>query len=167
MVFIFALNYLECWAIPLIPFGTLGSTFVEKSVHMQNMNEPLCNSYKRWSKILNTLNSIQQIKLYIMKIIILLSFSEEFMCPPWTIKCPSSYCIPLRYRCNDVIDCPGGEDEHHCGKTKFWTPLKLLMWLKCTIGLRMPLLMSKFFFLCYCLFCLLLFSRIWFCYVVV
>ncbi|XP_072045176.1 uncharacterized protein [Amphiura filiformis] len=43
-----------------------------------------------------------------------LRYCESFQCPSWSLKCPSSYCIPLRFRCNDVIDCPDGEDEYKC-----------------------------------------------------
>ena len=43
-------------------------------------------------------------------------FSEHFSCGALTFKCPGSYCIPLRRRCDEVNDCPGGEDEHECGK---------------------------------------------------
>jgi hypothetical protein len=37
-------------------------------------------------------------------------------CPRNTFKCPGSYCIPLKYVCNGLIDCPNSEDEHNCGK---------------------------------------------------
>ncbi|XP_038053125.1 uncharacterized protein LOC119725675 [Patiria miniata] len=43
-----------------------------------------------------------------------LRFCESFECPAWTLKCPSSYCIPLRMRCDGRFDCPNGEDELHC-----------------------------------------------------
>ena len=39
-------------------------------------------------------------------------------CHQWecqrTYKCPHSYCIPLRYFCDGVVDCPNGEDEGGC-----------------------------------------------------
>ncbi|XP_072165322.1 uncharacterized protein [Diadema setosum] len=39
----------------------------------------------------------------------------NFTCPNFMIKCPSSYCIPLRYWCDGLMDCPYGEDEDQCG----------------------------------------------------
>ncbi|XP_030835428.1 low-density lipoprotein receptor-related protein 2-like [Strongylocentrotus purpuratus] len=35
-------------------------------------------------------------------------------CPESTMRCPNSYCIPLRYRCDQKKDCPYGEDENEC-----------------------------------------------------
>ena len=43
--------------------------------------------------------------------------SESVECPEYTFKCPASYCIPLRFRCNGVWDCSFGEDEEDCGKS--------------------------------------------------
>ncbi|XP_072172014.1 uncharacterized protein [Diadema setosum] len=40
----------------------------------------------------------------------------DFQCPDYTFKCPRSYCIPLRFRCNGVRDCIGGEDELDCSR---------------------------------------------------
>ncbi|XP_071496666.1 uncharacterized protein [Diadema antillarum] len=40
----------------------------------------------------------------------------NFTCPNFMIKCPSSYCIPLRYWCDGVLDCPYGEDEDQCAR---------------------------------------------------
>ncbi len=41
-------------------------------------------------------------------------------------KCPDSYCIPVRHRCDSVLDCPYGEDEKTCSqftcKGHFWCP---------------------------------------------
>ena len=31
-----------------------------------------------------------------------------------TFKCPESYCIPIRKVCDDIHDCPNGEDEISC-----------------------------------------------------
>ncbi|KAL4221448.1 hypothetical protein ACF0H5_019705 [Mactra antiquata] len=39
----------------------------------------------------------------------------EFVCPPATVKCPGSYCIPLHYVCDGINQCPNGEDETGCG----------------------------------------------------
>ncbi|XP_022083821.1 uncharacterized protein LOC110975554 [Acanthaster planci] len=41
---------------------------------------------------------------------------EDFQCPVMMFKCPDSYCIPLRFRCNGVGDCPDKEDENNCGQ---------------------------------------------------
>ena len=38
------------------------------------------------------------------------------ICRQDELKCPNSYCIPLRRRCDDTWDCPNGEDEDFCGK---------------------------------------------------
>ncbi|XP_022097833.1 uncharacterized protein LOC110983144 isoform X2 [Acanthaster planci] len=43
-----------------------------------------------------------------------LRFCESYVCPAWTLKCPSSYCIPLRMRCDGELNCPKGEDELRC-----------------------------------------------------
>ncbi|XP_070547928.1 low-density lipoprotein receptor-like [Ptychodera flava] len=39
---------------------------------------------------------------------------DMYDCPTSTYKCPNAYCIPLHMRCNDVADCPNGEDEDGC-----------------------------------------------------
>ncbi|XP_071510300.1 uncharacterized protein [Diadema antillarum] len=39
---------------------------------------------------------------------------EDFQCPEYTLKCPNSYCIPLRFRCNGRWDCIAGQDELNC-----------------------------------------------------
>ncbi|XP_071963860.1 uncharacterized protein [Antedon mediterranea] len=39
---------------------------------------------------------------------------EHFECPKNTVKCPASYCIAERLRCNSVWECPNGEDEQDC-----------------------------------------------------
>lgn len=41
---------------------------------------------------------------------------EKFQCSSDYIKCPNSYCIPLRYICDGKRDCVGGEDEIRCSK---------------------------------------------------
>ncbi|XP_041482732.1 uncharacterized protein LOC121429653 isoform X2 [Lytechinus variegatus] len=46
----------------------------------------------------------------------------DFECPESYLKCPSSYCIPLRYRCNGRLDCPSGEDEANCGVDEYKCP---------------------------------------------
>ncbi|XP_041486068.1 G-protein coupled receptor GRL101-like [Lytechinus variegatus] len=35
-------------------------------------------------------------------------------CPENSMRCPGSYCIPLKYRCDNKKDCPYGEDENEC-----------------------------------------------------
>ncbi|XP_064641988.1 uncharacterized protein LOC135496555 [Lineus longissimus] len=39
---------------------------------------------------------------------------EDFQCPNDHMKCPDHYCIPVKMICDDVIDCPSGEDERKC-----------------------------------------------------
>ena len=41
-------------------------------------------------------------------------------------KCRESYCIPLHMVCDDVPDCPEGEDEQGCSN-----PTKVIGLLKC------------------------------------
>ena len=52
--------------------------------------------------------------------------SSNFPSPSY-FKCPDSYCIPVRHRCDSVLDCPFGEDEKTCSqftcKGHFWCPL--------------------------------------------
>lgn len=31
-----------------------------------------------------------------------------------SFSCASGACIPLTSRCNKLLDCPGGDDEHGC-----------------------------------------------------
>ena len=38
-----------------------------------------------------------------------------FECP-MHYKCPQSYCVPIRYTCDGLQDCPYGEDELRCQK---------------------------------------------------
>ncbi|XP_063961299.1 uncharacterized protein LOC129269692 [Lytechinus pictus] len=38
----------------------------------------------------------------------------DLQCSGNMFKCPNSYCLPLRRRCDSVADCPGGEDEFEC-----------------------------------------------------
>ena len=50
-------------------------------------------------------------------VILLVMFVETFQCPPSDyVKCPNAYCIPIRFLCNDRVDCPQGEDERQCGE---------------------------------------------------
>lgn len=44
-------------------------------------------------------------------------FSGLFQCGTGYVKCPSSYCIPLHYVCNGVKDCDDGSDELSCSGT--------------------------------------------------
>ncbi|XP_053405045.1 uncharacterized protein LOC123522896 [Mercenaria mercenaria] len=37
-----------------------------------------------------------------------------FVCPENTVKCPRSYCIPLKFVCDGKWHCPTGEDELNC-----------------------------------------------------
>ncbi|XP_072171885.1 uncharacterized protein [Diadema setosum] len=47
---------------------------------------------------------------------------ESFTCPVYHLKCPDSYCIPLRMRCDVKRDCPNGEDELSCGRRCHFVP---------------------------------------------
>ncbi|XP_060591139.1 uncharacterized protein LOC132746086 [Ruditapes philippinarum] len=40
---------------------------------------------------------------------------RDFICPPNTVKCLNSFCLPLEYVCDGEKQCPGGEDEIGCG----------------------------------------------------
>ncbi|XP_045163896.2 uncharacterized protein LOC123528233 [Mercenaria mercenaria] len=40
---------------------------------------------------------------------------ENFSCPNNTVKCPGSYCLPVRFVCDGHIHCKGGQDEENCG----------------------------------------------------
>ncbi len=39
---------------------------------------------------------------------------ENHTCHSKYYKCPTFYCLPWRFVCNDQWDCPGGTDEMHC-----------------------------------------------------
>ncbi|XP_064640008.1 G-protein coupled receptor GRL101-like [Lineus longissimus] len=41
---------------------------------------------------------------------------KDFECPG-KFKCNNSYCIPVRMRCDNTVDCPHGEDEVGCNNT--------------------------------------------------
>ncbi len=43
---------------------------------------------------------------------------EEFKCAAKYFKCPGYYCIPWRYVCNAIWDCPGGLEETECSNRK-------------------------------------------------
>ncbi|XP_053379720.1 uncharacterized protein LOC123526988 isoform X2 [Mercenaria mercenaria] len=40
---------------------------------------------------------------------------EHFSCPTNTVKCPGSFCLPVKFICDGKIQCPGGQDEEECG----------------------------------------------------
>ncbi|XP_060567599.1 uncharacterized protein LOC132726308 [Ruditapes philippinarum] len=40
---------------------------------------------------------------------------DDFECPAKTVKCPRSFCLPLRFICDGVKHCPDGDDENDCG----------------------------------------------------
>ena len=44
-----------------------------------------------------------------------LRYCADFRCPNH-YKCFESYCIPLHLVCDEVEDCPTGQDEDHCGE---------------------------------------------------
>ena len=46
-------------------------------------------------------------QLFFMSILI----CEKTDCSPKYFKCPGFYCIPLRYVCNGLWECPGGVEE--------------------------------------------------------
>jgi hypothetical protein len=43
------------------------------------------------------------------------AISEDFECPVTTVKCPRSFCLPVRFICDGVIHCPDADDEKDCG----------------------------------------------------
>ncbi|XP_071944551.1 uncharacterized protein [Antedon mediterranea] len=43
-----------------------------------------------------------------------LQHCASFECPANTYKCPSSYCITIKSRCDGRDDCENGEDEQYC-----------------------------------------------------
>ncbi|XP_053381975.1 G-protein coupled receptor GRL101-like [Mercenaria mercenaria] len=40
---------------------------------------------------------------------------ENFTCPNETVKCPGSYCLPVRFVCDGNMHCERGHDEENCG----------------------------------------------------
>ncbi|XP_060084391.1 uncharacterized protein LOC132563668 [Ylistrum balloti] len=42
---------------------------------------------------------------------------DAFECPPDHIKCARGYCIPVRYVCDGISQCSGGEDEANCDRS--------------------------------------------------
>ena len=52
---------------------------------------------------------------YGINVVFLHYFPELAICVEGTLKCPSSYCIPLAYECDGTWDCVNGEDEISCG----------------------------------------------------
>ena len=42
----------------------------------------------------------------------------HFNCPT-QYKCPQSYCVPMSYVCDQVNDCPKGEDEMGCDYLRY------------------------------------------------
>ncbi len=42
---------------------------------------------------------------------------EHFKCLLDSFKCPTFYCVKLRYVCDGFWDCPGGVEENNCNKT--------------------------------------------------
>ena len=42
-----------------------------------------------------------------------LRFCKSHQCPD-SYKCNNSYCIPIHMVCDQVLDCPDGEDEEQC-----------------------------------------------------
>ena len=42
--------------------------------------------------------------------------ADSFTCPEGYVKCPDSYCVPLRMVCDGKWDCKRGEDEALCGQ---------------------------------------------------
>ena len=45
----------------------------------------------------------------------MLTQTSQLLCPDTHFQCPGDgYCLPVFMRCNDVVDCPGREDEQGC-----------------------------------------------------
>jgi hypothetical protein len=57
------------------------------------------------------------LKTYCLRFYYNICFSEKFVCPENTLKCPESYCIEQRFLCDGKKECPGGEDEQECSKS--------------------------------------------------
>ncbi|KAL8586636.1 hypothetical protein ACOMHN_040144 [Nucella lapillus] len=41
---------------------------------------------------------------------------ENEPCPSSHFQCAQPYCLPVYFYCNEVVDCPGGEDEADCAQ---------------------------------------------------
>ena len=72
------------------------------------------------SELYNSLNECLYLKneTRVFKIDLLFNETcEEFQCPEGFVKCPQSYCIPVKYIEDGEVDCLNGEDEivdyHH------------------------------------------------------
>lgn len=55
--------------------------------------------------------------------------SETVECPDGTVKCPGSYCIPVRFVCDGETQCPGKQDEEDCGKLHVYLTLFVCLFL--------------------------------------
>ena len=50
----------------------------------------------------------------IISVLLLFMYPADIDCPVGYMKCRRAYCIPLHSICDQIIDCPQGEDELNC-----------------------------------------------------
>ncbi|XP_071964993.1 uncharacterized protein [Antedon mediterranea] len=78
-------------------------------------SEEMCKNGACISKDLKCLYDVDQYSIQVgCRDSTHLGSCQDFECPDYMFKCPNSYCIPMRRRCDEIWDCPNGEDETGC-----------------------------------------------------